>query len=229
VPVSESFPTEGIPTSPYSRHKAAAERRLDRFEGEHPQVVVTRPRPGLVMNGDAASSLLRYGVPGVVPAWAVGWLPLLPLDPAFRVPVVHADDVAAALVTMVRRQAGGAFNLAAATPLDPVILGRVLGAQPVPLPRAVLRAAVATAWRLRLERLDPGWIDLAFSVPLMDSGRARRVLDWNPGKDAEDAVSEVVDGMIHHRRTVSPVLRDRSVRDEIAKLRHGSITRRKLP
>ncbi|MEP6981368.1 MAG: NAD-dependent epimerase/dehydratase family protein, partial [Nakamurella sp.] len=36
--VDESYPTTGIPTSPYSRHKAAAERLLDAFDVAHHRV-----------------------------------------------------------------------------------------------------------------------------------------------------------------------------------------------
>src|SRR5689334_19184639 len=47
-PVDESWPTDGVPTSQYSRHKAAAEHHLDVFERRKPGVVVTRLRPGIV-------------------------------------------------------------------------------------------------------------------------------------------------------------------------------------
>src|SRR3954470_5123219 len=57
--VDESHPTDGIPTSFYSRHKAAVERVLDRFEAATPDVSVTRLRPGLVFKGDAASEIRR--------------------------------------------------------------------------------------------------------------------------------------------------------------------------
>src|SRR5207253_10136 len=40
--VDESWPTEGVPTSFYSRHKAAVERLLDSFLTEHPSVRVVR-------------------------------------------------------------------------------------------------------------------------------------------------------------------------------------------
>ncbi|MDQ4018779.1 MAG: NAD-dependent epimerase/dehydratase family protein, partial [Actinomycetota bacterium] len=46
--VDESWPTEGVRTSFYARHKAEVERRLDRFEGEHPHVRTVRLRPGLI-------------------------------------------------------------------------------------------------------------------------------------------------------------------------------------
>src|SRR3954447_12035426 len=46
--VSESWPTDGVPTSFYSRHKAQVERMLDEFERDLPDVRVVRMRPGLI-------------------------------------------------------------------------------------------------------------------------------------------------------------------------------------
>src|SRR3712207_7707011 len=46
--VDEAWPTGGVPSSYYGRHKAEVERRLDRFEAEAPEVRVVRMRPGLV-------------------------------------------------------------------------------------------------------------------------------------------------------------------------------------
>ena len=43
--VDESWPTEGIPSSFYSRHKAACERALDELESRDPQLRVARLRP----------------------------------------------------------------------------------------------------------------------------------------------------------------------------------------
>jgi nucleoside-diphosphate-sugar epimerase len=57
--VDESWPTTGIPTSFYSRHKAAVERILDAFEATHPHVRVVRLRPGLIFMGEAASEIRR--------------------------------------------------------------------------------------------------------------------------------------------------------------------------
>src|SRR5205807_1176654 len=46
--VDESWPTDGIATSFYARHKAAVERSLDRLERDQPALRVVRLRPGLV-------------------------------------------------------------------------------------------------------------------------------------------------------------------------------------
>lgn len=46
--VDESWPTDGISTSFYSRHKAAVEHDLDRLAAERPGLRIVRLRPGLI-------------------------------------------------------------------------------------------------------------------------------------------------------------------------------------
>jgi nucleoside-diphosphate-sugar epimerase len=230
-PVDESWPTEGIDSLAYSKEKVAAERLLDAYQAEHPDgMTVTRIRPALVVQRDAGSALLRYGVPAYVPAGVVRYLPVLPVDRDLVIQVVHSDDVADALVRVLERRAGGAFNLTAGPPITRDDIAEVLGAKPVHLPRQVLRSATDLAWRARLQPLDPGWIDLAFAVPLMDSGRARRELGWTPRVGAREALSQTVVGMAEAAGTTSPVLRPRAVLDQVARLlRFGPITERRLP
>ena len=95
---------------------------LDEFEAEHPDVVVTRVRPGLVFQRDAASEMARLFVGGLLP---VRWLgrvriPILPVPAQVISQAVHADDLADAIVRIVERRAGGAFNVAGEPVLDPV-------------------------------------------------------------------------------------------------------------
>lgn len=98
TPVDESWPTDGVPTSMYSRHKAEAERLLDRLVSERSGPVVTRLRPGIVGQGSAGSALLRYGLPGLVPRSLLSHIPVLLLDRRLAIPMVHADDLAEATV-----------------------------------------------------------------------------------------------------------------------------------
>ncbi|CAA9364184.1 MAG: hypothetical protein AVDCRST_MAG36-2902 [uncultured Nocardioidaceae bacterium] len=228
--VDESWPTTGVPTSWYSRSKVAAERLLDEHEASGATTLVTRIRPGLVGQRSAGSALLRYGVPGWVPAKTLDLLPLLPLDRGLRIPMVHADDVAAALEQVLLRRVGGGFNLAAEPPVTTERIAAVLGARPVHVPSAVLRAAVTATWRLHLQQVDPGWLDLAFALPLLDSGRARRELDWTPAKDAVAVLQEIVDGMRDTASDSSPVLRRRTpLGQALSALRRGPLTKRERP
>jgi UDP-glucose 4-epimerase len=231
APVTEDYPTHGVPSSPYSRHKAAAERLLDGVEARQPGLVVTRLRPGIIGQRSAGSALLRYGVPGLVPAAVLRWsLPLLPLDRRLQIPVVHATDVASAVERVVELRLGGAFNLTSEPPVTVDVLGRALGARPVHVPCSVVRAIVAALWRARLEQLDPGWIDLAYAVPMLDSTRAHEELDWWPRHSAVDVVEEMVDGMRSALSGSSAVLRRRTVVDNLARAwAEGPVHRRFRP
>lgn len=229
--VDESWPTQGTDSLAYSRHKVAAERLLDDYERKSPDGMhIARIRPAFVLQRDAGSALLRYGVPGFVPARAVRLLPVFPVDRRFVVQGVHSDDVAEAVVQVLRRQASGAFNLAAEPPLTRDDFARALHAIPVHLPRPVLRTLAALTWHARVQPLDPGWIDLAFGIPLMDSSRARLELDWDPVTDARTALAEAVTGMSEAAGTASPALRPRSIADQLGRLiRRGPVGSRKLP
>src|ERR671938_1453077 len=57
--VDEAWPTGGVLTSYYGRHKAEVERRLDRFEREAPEVRVVRMRPGLVFKNEGGEGIKR--------------------------------------------------------------------------------------------------------------------------------------------------------------------------
>lgn len=230
TPVSEDHPTEGVPGSPYSQHKAAAERALDIFELDHRQVLVTRLRPGIIGQRSAGSALLRYGLPALAPAALVRHLPVLPIDRGLVIPLVHTDDVADAVARVLEARAPGAFNLAA----DPVLtvehLATALGARHVHVPLAVVRAAVATSWHAHLQPLDPGWIDLAGNVPLLDCSRAEQELGWSATTDAVTTLEEVVAGMADRDHLATPALRPRTLADLARKLvTDGPVSRRRQP
>jgi len=193
-------------------------------------LVITRLRPGLILQYAAGSALLRYGVPGYVPAGLIRLLPMLPLDRHLIVPVVHADDVAAAVMAAIDRQAGGAFNLAAEPAISRDDIAAVLNALPVQIPERVIRAVVAATFMARLQRIDAGWIDLAFAAPLLDTHKARTELGWEPQVDARTALAEAVSGLVTAASTASPVLRPRTVGNQWQDLlRAGPMTRRRLP
>ena len=209
--VDEKHPTHGIATSTYSRHKAEAERLLDRFEAAHPERRVVRLRPGIVLQAAAASALARYFLGPFVPQSLVrpALLPLLPKVDRLAFQVVHAEDMGSAYVLAATTPVTGAFNIAAEPVLDPPTLAAVLGARTVPVPVAVLRGAVALAWRLHAVPMDPGWVDIGRLTPLLDTTRARSVLGWTPKHDAAEALLETVRAMGAGAGGDSPVLRRR--------------------
>lgn len=229
APVDEGYPTHGIPSSPYSRHKVAAERLLDELEAEQDTTTITRMRPGIIGQRQAGSALLRYGVPALVPARLVRAVPVLPLDREVVVPMVHADDVAAAVASALEARVPGAFNLAAGT-VGADDVADALGARHVHVPAGVLRAAVSAAWHLRLQQVDPGWLDLARLVPALDASRAASELGWLPEHSARAVLDEVVEGIASGDSGPTPVLRARRVPRELARLLdRGPVSSRRRP
>jgi len=196
--VDESWPATGIPTATYSVHKAENEAAMDAFEREHPDVVVTRLRPGLIFQRGAAAEIRGLFLGHLVPMSIVRWLrwAVLPLPLPFVFQAVHADDVADAYWRAIDRRAAGAFNIAAAPVLNPPRLARafgMLGAVRVPL--RLIRGLVTLTWRLRLQPTDAGWVDIAAGVPIMRTDRARAELGWEPRYTAEEALRELVSGL----------------------------------
>jgi nucleoside-diphosphate-sugar epimerase len=195
--VDESWPTTGIPTSFYSRHKAEVERVLDRFERENTGVRVVRLRPALVFKREAASEIRRLFAGPLLPGFLLrrDLVPVLPAPARLAFQAVHSYDVGDAYRLAVVGDARGAFNIAAEPVLDPAELGRLLDARPVSLPPQVLRAGAALTYRLRLQPSEVGWVDMGLGVPLMDTTRAREELGWEPTYTAVDALRDLFAGM----------------------------------
>lgn len=206
--VDEAWPTTGIATSFYSRHKAIVERMLDELEAEHPRLRVVRLRPGLIFKAAAATEIRRLFVGPFIPRALLNrsLIPVAPRVARLRFQAVHSDDVGEAYRLAARSDVRGAFNIAA----DPVIgadeLAAVLGARAISLSPAVLRGAAAASYALRLQPSEPGWVDMALGTPLMDCGRARRELGWRPTRSGTEALAELIDAMRRGEDFATPPL-----------------------
>src|SRR5439155_9209151 len=195
--VDESWPTEGIPSSFYSRHKAEVERLLDRFEADHPGTRVVRLRPALIFKRESAAEQRRLFAGPLLPSFLMNprFIPVVPSNERLCFQAVHSDDVGEAYHLAIVSDVRGAFNIAAEPELDGAQLGRLLHARPIPFPGSLLRGLAALTWHLRLQPSPPGWVDMAFGVPLMDVARARQELGWAPRHSAGQALLELFEGM----------------------------------
>lgn len=211
APRDETWPTRGIPTSHYAVDKAAQERELD--TAADAGLAVARVRPGLIFDGEAASEITRFFLGALVPPGLVrpGRLPALPLPRRLRTQVVHGEDVADAYRRIVVQRATGAFNLAADPVLHAAELAEILAdGRHVPVPARALRPLVALAWRARALPTDPGWLDMAMRVPVLDTTRARTELGWQPRHDARSTVRELLEGIAEGRGAASAPMRPRT-------------------
>jgi nucleoside-diphosphate-sugar epimerase len=195
--VDETWPTAGIPTSFYSRHKSEVEAELDRLEREEPRLRVVRLRPGLIFKREAATEIRRLFVGPLLPRALLrsSLVPVVPDVAGLRFQAVHSDDVADAYRRAVMSDAAGAFNIAAEPVIGTPELAKLLHARPLPVPPRLLRAAAAATYALHLQPAEPGWVDMALQVPLMSTERAARELGWTPRMSSLQAIQELVAGM----------------------------------
>jgi nucleoside-diphosphate-sugar epimerase len=161
---------------------------------------------------------------------AVPWLPLLPLDRRLCIPLVHAEDVADAIARAIERRATGPFNIAAEPPITRKEVADTLHAKPIHVSSGVLGAVVDLSWRARLQPIDRGWLDLAFSVPLLDCSLAQRELEWQPGWSSTAALGDLIAGVKQQAHTDSAPLRRRSMLEQLYRdATKGLMTTRHVP
>ncbi len=194
--VDESWPTGGVPTSYYARHKAEVERRLNHFESQNPGMRVVRFRQALTFKQEAAEGQRRlFGGP-LFPSFLArpDLINVVPEIQGLRSQVIHSYDVGEAYRLALLNEAHGAFNLATEPVLDPQEIGRILNARTVSVPVQLARAGARLSWQLRLQPVPEGWLDLALNVPVMDTTRARQELGWTPQYDAGETLLDILQG-----------------------------------
>jgi nucleoside-diphosphate-sugar epimerase len=194
--VDESWPTDGIRTSFYSRDKAEVERLLDDFQRDHPQVRVVRLRTSLVFQRSMGTEAKRLFSGRLVPHRLVSpeRIPVVPDLPGLRFQVTHTDDVADAYRRAIVGDGRGAYNVAADPVLDPDALATLLGARKLRVPVWLARGTLAATWRIHMQPTPEGWLDMALQTPLMDSSRVRNELGWQPQRSAGDALLDLLRG-----------------------------------
>jgi UDP-glucose 4-epimerase len=198
-PVPEIWLASGQRSSVYSRHKVIAETLVDEFADTHPEVVVARIRPTLVVQRESAWEVRSLYLGPFVPRAVLKLLrrqalPFLPLPAGIALQFVHADDVGDAVVRLLQRRVEGAFNLAADI-LDTRALARLVGARPVAVNPRRIRTIVAALHAAHVVAVTPGWYDVAMNSPLMDTSRARTELGWRPTRPSADSAMELLDGL----------------------------------
>jgi len=206
--VDEGWPTGGVASSFYSRHKAEVERLLDRLDVDAPALRVVRLRPSLIFSRHAASGIRRLFLGPLFPRALADprRIPFVPDMDRLVFQAVHSEDVAEAYRLALVSDVRGAFNVAAEPPLDPAALASLLDARRVRVPVRLARRVVDLTWRLRLQPTPDGWVDLGLAVPTMDTSRARIELGWEPRRSAGDALLDLLSGMRDGAGVATPAL-----------------------
>lgn len=206
VPVDERWPATGVPGSLYSEQKAAVEAMLDATDARG--MTITRMRPALVFQRAAASEIARYFIGPLAPLSLLRLrrIPVVPFPAVLRFQCVHADDVAAAVLSALHRRVGGAFNLAAGPVLTGPLIAETVRGVHVNASLRLLAAGADASWKAHLQPTSPGWLRMGLAAPLMDTRRAADELDWKPTHDTTACFTELVGGLADGAGTKSPPL-----------------------
>lgn len=208
-PRDESWPTTGIATSTYSRQKAAVERMLDGVDQD--RLAMLRVRPGIVLQPAAAGEISRFFLGPLVPTSLLrpALVPVLPWPRGLRGQIVHADDLADAFVRGLLARATGGLNVATEPLVTRPLVAGLLTARPFDVRPGAVRALAGGTWRVHLQPTEPGWLDMAMQVPVMDTGKARR-LGWTPARPADEVLGDFLAALAAGRGNGSPALKPRT-------------------
>jgi UDP-glucose 4-epimerase len=196
-PLTEETPARGSAGFYYSAQKAELESVLDEvLAGSGVEAYVFRP---CIVAGPRATMLVeqvvraaRLGDPLPSLRRLAGRLPLPPPvlpDSGVPIQLVHHDDVARALGAAIAGEGPpGAYNLAGEGEIGVADIARALGWRSLRVPDAAVGLGTAAARRLSFVSPQLEWAT-AFATPvLMDAGKARRELGWEPEFDAAETL-----------------------------------------
>ncbi len=196
-PLTEEVPPRGSVGFYYSAQKAELEATLSEIvSGSEVDVYVVRP---CVVAGPRATMLIeqvvksaRLGDPLPALRRGLGRLPLVrPVLPNAGIPIqlVHHDDVARALAAAIAGDGPpGAYNLAGEGLVGVDEIAAAIGWRSVRVPSPAVGLGAGLARRLSFVSPQLEWA-AAFATPvLMDAGKARRELGWDPHFDAAETL-----------------------------------------
>jgi UDP-glucose 4-epimerase len=177
-PENPQFLDENAPllgAAPFSdiRDLVELDMACQSFLWKHPEVetVILRPAHILGTVRNAPSNYLRLAV---VPT-------LLGFDPMIQ--VVHQDDVVRAIELALSPSMRGIFNIAGPAPVPLSRAVQLLGRSTMPVPHGLARAALGQLFRLRVTSFPAPELDFIRYVCMVDDGRARKVLGYQPEHD----------------------------------------------
>ncbi len=196
-PLTEEVPARGSEGFYYSAQKAELEATLSEIvAGSEVDAYVFRP---CVVAGPRATMLIeqvvksaRLGDPLPALRRGLGRLPLVrPILPDAGIPIqlVHHDDVARALAAAIAGEGPpGAYNLAGKGEIGVAEIAAAIGWRSVRVPSPAVGVGTGLAKRLSFVSPQLEWA-AAFATPvLMDAGKARRELGWDPHFDAPETL-----------------------------------------
>jgi UDP-glucose 4-epimerase len=169
--LTEDAELRGHRDSRFVNDKVRAERQVQRFAKEHPNVGVCVLRFAPILGPTASNMFTRFLRRTVAPV-------MMGHDPLMQ--FVHEQDAAYALQKAVDAHATGAFNIVGKGVLPYTTVLALLGRLPVPMPQLVARQLTKVLWATQLVGSPPSFLDFLLYLCVADGSKARRELVFTP-------------------------------------------------
>ncbi|WP_455463186.1 NAD-dependent epimerase/dehydratase family protein [Candidatus Hodarchaeum mangrovi] len=173
-PLFESHPLRGNCNFHYPYHKALAEELIDRFEKNHPELIIGRIRPSAILSyelNNYITEILRGG-------WRTFFLMPYP-EKNTPIQFLHLSDALKGFQIVIKKRLPGIFNL---TPNSDYKVGDIpllLNGRGIKLPYQILRTLLWIQWKLRISQAPPGYMDFV-AYPFVASNQKLRKEGFNP-------------------------------------------------
>ena len=176
--LTEDAELRGHRDSRFVNDKVRAERQLQRFAREHPEVEVCALRFAPILGPTVSNMYTRFFSRPVAPV-------MMGHDPLMQ--FVHEQDAAWAFKQAVdacasndRPGATGPFNIVGKGVLPYTTVLALLGRVPVPMPQLIARQLTKLLWATQLVGSPPSFLDFLLYLCVADGARARRELQFAP-------------------------------------------------
>jgi len=185
--ITEDMPLRPNTDSYYSSDKVAVEKFLDEFCSEHPDIIVTRLRPPIIVGPNLSNTLAdsytkesEFVIKGT----------------DNQLQFLHEDDLGEALFICVRRDLNGAFNIAADDTSTTRTIYGMAGIKPKELPVWLLKPLANITFWLGLSDVSQGWISLSQHPVVVNTDKFKQATGWQPKYGTEEAFRSFLDSRV---------------------------------
>jgi UDP-glucose 4-epimerase len=179
--LSEEHELRGHPGSRYVTDKVAAERQVQRFARENPDVLVAVLRCAPVLGPTVENFVTRFFSRPVAPV-------LMGYDPLMQ--FVHEQDVLDAFKIAIEEDHPGIFNIVGDGVLPYSTILAMMGKFPLPMPHFVARGLSHALWVTQVFDAPPNFLDYLRYLCVADGEKAREVLGFRPRFDIKGLIAD---------------------------------------
>ncbi len=167
----EESELRGHRDSRFVNDKVRAEKQVQRFAKEHPNVEVCVLRFAPILGPTISNMYTRFFSRPVAPV-------MMGHDPLMQ--FVHEQDAAFALLRAVDSTATGAFNIVGKGVLPYTTVLALLGRVPITMPQVIARQLTKVLWATQLVGSPPSFLDFLLYLCVADGAKAKRELGFSP-------------------------------------------------